>query len=141
MSLVLNCDFKGIDNVRFSRRATLGLVLGVTRTNEDNNILLSDKDVERLYEYIGEYLGKHLGKKEESSVKANMKNVEEVSELLTMKFKCTSDPMDTFETSFDENDEELYIHVKNADDVAAIYLSSEDALTLANNIIKAFGGN
>ena len=137
MSLVLKCDYRGIDNVRFSRRATQGLVVGVTRTNEDSNILLSDKDVERLYEYLGE----HLGKKEESSVKANIKSVEGAEEILDMKFRCTSDPSDTLETSFDSNDEELYIRTEMDDEVTAIYLSSEDALTLANNIIKAFGGN
>lgn len=137
MELRLGCCVSS-DSVRFGTASVEGnLIVDVTRDVESDNIILSKQDVERLYEY----LGKHLGKKEESSVKANMKNVEEVSELLTMKFKCTSDPMDTFETIFDENDEELYIHVKNVDDVAAIYLSSEDALTLANNIIKAFGGS
>lgn len=134
MDLELNCDHSGYDNVRFSRRGTRGLVVGVTRSDEESNILLSDKDVERLYEYIGEYIGK--GK--ESVPEVSTKSTEEVSDLLSMKFRCTADPYDTFETSFDSCDDDLYINVKNEDEVSAIYLSSEDALTLAKNIIKAF---
>lgn len=137
MDLRLGCGVSS-DNVRFAAASVEGSILiDVTRNIESDNIILLKQDVERLYEYLGE----HLGKKEESSLKANSKSLDEVSEILTMKFKCTSDPMDTFETSFDENDEELYIHVKNVDIGAAIYLSFEDTLTLANNIIKAFGDN
>lgn len=134
MDLKLNCDYNGFDNVRFSRRGTRGLVVAVSRSKGDSNILLSDNDVERLYEYIGEYLGKD----KESVLEVYTKSHEGKSELLNMSFRCTSDPIDTFDTSFDEIDEELYINVKNDDKTSAIFLSSEDALTMAKNIIKAF---
>lgn len=135
MNLRLNCDFRGLDNVRFSRRAIGGLVVGVTRTNEDSNILLSDKDVERLYGYLGEYLGKD----KESVLEVSTKSVEEAMELIEMSFNCTFDPTDTLTTRLNYEDEEVYIKV-NAYYNSSVYLSSEDALTLANNIIKAFGG-
>lgn len=134
MDLELKCDLDEFENVRFSRRGTRGLVVAVKRSNEDNNILLSDNDVERLYEYIGEY----LGKEKESVPEVYTKSHEGKSELLNMSFRCTSDPIDTFDTSFDEIDGELYINVKNDDKTSAIFLSSEDALTMAKNIIKAF---
>ena len=137
MDLELKCEFgRGIDNVRFAPRSlSEGIIVDVTREDESENILLGDKDVERLYEYIGEYLGKDT----ESVPEVSTKSIDKVSDLLSMKFRCTTDPCDTFETSFDSCDEELYINVKNEDEVSTIYLSSDDALTMAENIIKAFG--
>lgn len=140
MDLKLNCDYNGFDNVRFSRRGTRGLVVAVSRSEEDSNILLSDNDVERLYEYLGE----HLGKDKESVPEVSTKSTEEVAELLEMSFNCNSEPSDTLYTHFDNVDEELYIKVYNnrawGDNEADVYLSSEDALTMAKNIIKAFEG-
>lgn len=136
MDLELNCAVSQFgDNVRFGyREISDGILVDVTRHDEDDVILLSDNDVERLYEYLGE----HLGKDKERVPEVYTKSTEEVSELLNMSFRCTSDPIDTFGTSFDEIDEELYINVKNDDKTSAIFLSSADALTMAKNIIKAF---
>ena len=136
MDLELNCEVSQFgDNVRFGyREISDGILVDVTRHDEDNVILLSDNDVERLYEYLGEYIGKD----KESVPEVSTKSIEEVSELLEMSFRCTTDPCDTFDTSFDGCDGELYINVRNEDETSAIYLSSEDALTMAKNIIKAF---
>ena len=134
MDLELKCDLDEFENVRFSRRGTRGLVVAVKRSSEDSNILLSDKDVERLYEYLGE----HLGKDKESVYEVSNNTIADKSELLNMSFRCTSDPYDVLTTSLDETDIELYMNIKNDEDGAAVYLSSEDALTMAKNIIKAF---
>lgn len=136
MDLELKCELgRGFDKVRFAPRSLVkGIIVDVTRDDEAENILLGDKDVERLYDYLGEYLGKD----KEIVPEVSIKSTEEVSELLNMSFRCTSDPMDTFATSFDGCDGELYINVMNDDESSAIYLSSEDALTMAKNIIKAF---
>ena len=138
MDLELKCDLDEFENVRFSQRGTRGLVVAVNRSNEDSNILLSNKDVERLYEYLEEYQGKD----KESVPEVYTKSTEEVSELLEMSFKCASEPSGTLYTHFDEEDKEVYIRVNNNlewdGDEADVYLSSEDALTMAKNIIKAF---
>lgn len=60
MDLELKCELgRGSDKVRFAPRSLeKGIIVDVTRDYESENILLSDKDVERLYEYLGEYIGK-----------------------------------------------------------------------------------
>ena len=138
MDLELKCSLDEFENVRFSRRGTRGLVVAVKRSNEDSNILLSDKDVERLYEYLGEYIGKD----KESVPEVSTKSTEEAPELLEMSFNCTSKLSDTLYAHIEHEDNEVYIEVENnradGDDIADVYLSSEDALTMAKNIIKAF---
>ena len=136
MDLKLNCESgRGIDNVRFApRNEEKGILVDVTREYEYESILLGDKDVERLYEYLGE----RLGKDKESVPEVSIKSTEDKSELLNMSFRCVSDPYDVLDTSLDETDIELYMRIKNDEEVAALYLSSEDALTMAENIIKAF---
>ena len=140
MELELSCEVSQFgDNVRFGYRTMSdGIVVDVTRHDEYDAILLDDKDVERLYEYLEEYLGKD----KESVPEVYTKSTEEVSELLEMSFKCASEPSGTLYTHFDEEDKEVYIRVNNNlewdGDEADVYLSSEDALTMAKNIIKAF---
>lgn len=138
MSLILSCDsgYNAIDNVEFKQRESGCLAVSVTRTKADADIFLSKQDVERLYEY----LGKHLGKKEESSVKAKIASIEDIHQFLEMDFECTVGVMDSLSTSYDSNDHELHVTVRSSDTSSSIYLNAEDALTLANNIIKAFGG-
>lgn len=138
MDLELSCEVSQFgDNVRFGyREISDGISVDVTRHVEFDVILLDDNNVERLYEYLGEYLGKD----KESVPEVSTKSIEGKSELLNMSFRCTSDPINTFDTSFDEIDEDLYINVKNDDKTSEIYLSSEDALTMAKNINKAFEG-
>lgn len=141
MDLELKCEISGYgDNVRFGYRTISdGILVDVTRRDEDDVILLEDIDVERLYEYLGEYLGK--GK--ESVTEVPIKSTEEVSDLLEMSFNCTSELSDTLYTHFDYEDKELYIKVNNShswdENEADVYLSSEDALTMAENIMLAFG--
>lgn len=136
MDLKLNCDYNGFDNVRFApRNMEKGILVDVTREYESESILLGDKDVDRLYEYLGEYIGKD---KQSVPEKPSL-NLDEASSELQHNFYCATDDGSHLLTGYDISDNQLTLDLTEDSITNYIYLKAEDAIKLSESITKVFG--
>ena len=137
MDLELKCELgRGNDNVRFAPRSLeKGIIVDVTRDYEAENILLGDKDVERLYKYLGE----HLGKDKQSVPEKPSLNLDEASSELQHNFYCATDDGSRLATGYDKYDNQLTLELTEDYHTTYICLKAEDAMKLSESITKVFG--